>query len=798
MSSLWTIFIIGLVLVFEHYVQEVYISVIKSRSETACRRDLLFRSWNNRYGGVYVSGIEANPYLHHPKRDITTNFGDNLTLINPAWMTRQISEMQPEDDNAVRSRLTSSKLLNPNNKPDEWEAAAVKKLEAKEAEEVFEVVRQKDGSEVGRFAKPLPVSEGCLRCHGSQGYKAGDVRGIISTSVEDKSLLAYKKHISFSGFITGGGVWLFGLLGLLYFRKRTVCDFAVIHQNNDNLQKQGKILQRQSKELQCAVKTAEEANEAKSRFLAYMSHEIRTPLNGIIGLSQLISKEPLTKKQTEYMKMLTQSNETLLALINDILDFSKIEADKLELNIIEFDMLEKIESVISILANRFEDKHLAICLDVAPNVPRLVFGDSGRFLQIILNFAGNAAKFTETGGVRISVSLEELKDLQAVVHFRIADTGIGISQKNLSKLFQSYTQADASIQAKYGGTGLGLSIAQRLIRMMGGEVNVQSEVGCGTSFEFSLQFKVSGKQAKLMPQNQIPAYTSLAQLPSVKDIRVLLVECNPVLSDSLSDQLRHWQMNVCPAADGVEALQQINDAPLPFQLIIIDEEFEKDLQNGLIAEIRQKTQCADTPVVLLVAASDTRDEVQFRKQGIWLLKKTYSISAVYDNIMSSLFGESLTGYYQEKQTVKEMLPADILKCCLHVLVAEDNVVNQIVITEMLRSRGHGCDIASDGEQAVEKAMQNHYDLILMDCQMPEMDGYTAAATIRQQENGSGRHIPIVALTANATVTDRDKCIAAGMDDYCAKPVSEDLLFSIVQKLLVRFGQKPNEKKEAAR
>ncbi|MDR0870756.1 MAG: response regulator, partial [Planctomycetaceae bacterium] len=761
------------------------------------------------YAPVKEGVLKPNPWLTHKKRVVvaTVNADDKepmeLTLINPAWMTRQINEMQQEsdkkEDRYVLSRLTSSRLINPDNKPNEWEKRAISVLESQKEKEFFEHTTNSGGEQIIRYAKPLLIAKGCLNCHGNQGYEVGDVRGIIATEVHSDNLLAAKHLFQNIAYAVLGGFWFVGIVALVLFQRKLKDYFiknrstllklreneSALRDHRDHLEE---LVADRTRSLQTATEAAKEANDAKTRFLAHMSHEIRTPLSGVIGISNLLMSEKLTHKQSEYVEMVLSSGETLLSLINDILDFSKIEANKLELGIAEFDLLDKLDSILTILSTRFLGKDVELCLDIGSGVPRSVIGDGGRFLQIILNFAGNAAKFTETGGVRISVESAGLKDRIAVLRFKVSDTGIGISENDLPKLFTSYTQADASISSRYGGTGLGLTIAQRLIYLMGGDITVESHVGVGTAFIFTIPFPISPEQEELLAQNPMPSAMSLLHLPSVKGIRVLLADDNQVLLDSLQDQLHCWGMETETANDPQHIAQALVGAQLtgkPFQLLILDEKFQQISGGQVITQIQEEISSQQISIIMLLSLGNDEMEQETSGYRITCVKKPYGVSALFDAVMNSLFHEQFEDYYGRKQKDKTIARKRMLgsSSSFYFLVAEDNIINQIVITEMLRSHGHRCDVVPNGLRAVEAVKATHYDAVFMDCQMPEMDGYEASKAIRQFEQEAGhQRIPIIALTANATTDDRAHCLESGMDNYCSKPIREEALFAVIKQL----------------
>jgi signal transduction histidine kinase/DNA-binding response OmpR family regulator len=798
----WTIFFIFVSIGFYYYVDKIFVSQLHSRAELAESVLLVYHQWFLNVGGVYSREAGSSQFLDLPQEEITTPSGEKLYLIGSATLVHNTNKLLHLQDSGIVFKLTCAEPINPDNAADAWEAAAIKKIDTGKIKEVF-TIDYSGKQAVARLAKPLFVTQSCVKCHKSLESSDGKMHGIISTSVSSDSLTSHRFTIMSAGYITIVCIWLSGFVCLTYLRQREkqhvqtleslVAKEAAINKYRTQLEE---LVAERTADLREAVRSVELANTAKSQFLAHMSHEIRTPLSGVLGLTNLLANEQLTDKQAEYVKMICLSGETLLSLINDILDFSKIEAGMLELDRREFDLFDKIESLFSIMSTRFMDKELELCLDVLPGVPRVVIGDGGRLLQILINFAGNSVKFTTKGGVRISIECVELQSgNNALLKFRISDTGIGIEKDNLSKLFKSYTQADSSIASKFGGTGLGLTISKHLIRMMGGDVIVTSELGIGTTFEFTIIMGVPSEQVNLMWDNPVPSITSMNDLPSVENIRVLLVADNIVMRESLLTQLGYWKMRVESASTKEEIEAKLySEASIkdPIQLILWDEGFTQLEIVDYIGRIRGTEITTEIPVVLLVMMVDSIDTVLAQVLKMVTVKKPFCVSALYDAILTALFKQSVQGFFKKKDSDKQeaKIKSHILRR-LNFLIAEDNVVNQVVITGMLRSCGHNCEVVANGQLAVEKFRSNElFDIILMDCQMPVMDGYEATKIIRNSEiakalevNQKVQRIPIIALTANATVEDRTKCIDSGMDDFCSKPVKQDTLFAVVNKLL---------------
>ncbi|MDR2171073.1 MAG: response regulator [Planctomycetaceae bacterium] len=795
----WTIFFVIVSVGFYFCINKLYVYQAHSRVQLADSALFMYRQWFLDGGGVYSRDAESNQSLNLPQKESTTVDGEKLYLVDGVTLIRNMNNLQQLKSSGITFKLVFPNPINAENMADKWEAAAMRKLQDGVANEIFQI-EYVGRHTFSRLARPIFVTDSFSKRHTEVMTEEGVMDGIISVSVNSDMLRYYRFMILCAGYITITFIWLSGFVCLTYLRQReeqhvqTLSSLfakeAAINKYRTQLEE---LVAERTADLREAVRSVELANTAKSQFLAHMSHEIRAPLTGVLGLTNLLANEQLTEKQAEYVKMICLSGETLLSLINDILDFSKIEAGMLELDHREFDLFDKIESLFSIMSTRFMDKELELCLDVSPGVPRVVVGDGGRFLQILINFAGNAVKFTTKGGVRISVKCLELqKSNNALLRFRISDTGIGIEKENLSKLFKSYSQADTTITSRFGGTGLGLTIAKHLIRMMGGDITVSSELGEGTTFEFTVLLKVPQEQVDLMWDNPVPSITSMRDLPGVDNIHVLLVADNIVMRESLRVQLGYWNMRVEPVSTKEEIEMKLysevadND---PIQLVLWDEGFTQLEIVDYIGRIRGTECTAEIPVVLLVMMVDSIDPVLAQALKVITVKKPFCISSLYDAILTALFKQSVQDFFKRKHLDKQEAKkkSNIVRQ-LKFLVAEDNSVNQVVISGLLKTCGHECEIVDNGQLAVERYKgDDSFDVILMDCQMPIMDGYEATRLIREYEatviDERKKRAPIIALTANATVEDRTKCIDCGMDDFCSKPFKQETLFAIVNKLL---------------
>ena len=766
-----------------------------------CEQDVAFHMWNAKMGGVYVpvsAGVAPNPYPVVPARTVETPAG-TLTKIHPPLMNRLVHASGTMRQ-GVASGVIGLQTLYANTTIDSWER---RKLQLITMDATITEVSERmvvSGNEYMRLLRPLVMGESCKSCH-ANGYAEGAVHGGVSVSVPMAPFVSLGMQSVFSTLAIRLSLWLLGSLGiigsmLLLKRRIGERDKAEIQLRvltrdlEDRVADRTKTMEEREHQLRVAKETAESANQAKNDFMANISHEIRTPLNGILGMTDLLSQSELNEDQAAMTATIASSGASLLAVLNEVLDFSKIEAGKMRLDPMPFSLRDVAFDTVRSLAPIAHKKNLEFLVQIDERIPDYLLGDSNRLRQILMNLLSNALKFTPHGEVALWVQCADLMSHEVRMRVAVSDTGIGIPLEKQDLVFNAFEQVDASTTRRFSGTGLGLPIVRRLLELMDASLALESTPGKGSLFSFEITLPV------LLMANVGNMNTSIDQ---VRGKRVLIVDDNATNRQIYLEQLRAWHMNAHECAGVDEALRSLELSVAmqkPFDLVLSDFQMPDKGGLDLINAMRETTVLRDIPVIVL--SSSIIPPTFERKAPYCLdLMKPVRPEDLLAAIRKALgmFGESAAVTADGRDFWKDHPSSEVT---LDILLVEDTETNQFVATKMLKNLGHGVTVAGDGRQAVNALIRRRYDLVLMDIQMPIMDGVEATRQIRQHEQNGilPGYTPIVAMTAHAMQEHKTSYLQAGMDGYVVKPLYTHTVLDALDAVTVAFSLGRKRRAEA--
>jgi two-component system, sensor histidine kinase and response regulator len=734
----------------------------------AYEKEYGFRRWNEftdkAFTIVEQPGQTAAPVDLFMNKTIVSPSGRVISTANIANVPNRFHGPTRGRDE-FDSHLTGFVPSLPENVPDAWEKLALAAFRNGQPE-VVSITRQGSGYSL-RLMRPLAAGKACLQCHAAQGFRSGNIIGGLSIRLPMDIYRSSERHQLLALSIGHALFWLLGLVSIRLGTRKIRRSRETLEMLLEHTEQLNRVLAEETDRANALADKARKASAAKSEFLANMSHEIRTPMNAIIGMAELLNETDLTSRQRHYVSMFQSAGENLLNIINDILDISKVEAGHLELEQTGFNLSELVVSTCDIISERAMNKGIEFRITNGKDLPEYVIGDPARIRQVLVNLVGNAIKFTKKGSITVKFELVETRPGDfttdpptAVVRFSVIDTGIGIPENKIPIIFDNFTQSSSSTTREYGGTGLGLAISKRLVTLMGGEISVTSREGEGSCFTFTVPLDVA----------EAPDPGSRNEPADIKGANILVVDDNAANREILRETLSSAGALVTEADNGltgIEIFERARSMGNPFELIVLDGRLP-DITGSEVAERVRQDKLLNTACLLLSSDPQKEDFTIFRELGLPTpLVKPVKRQALLEAVSLALAAKRTPGGSpNEKRTI---------------LIAEDNPDNQVLISAFLSESPHEVDMAVNGSEAVEKFTNRNYDLVLMDIQMPIMDGYEATRRIRSYEKEENAvRTPILALTAHATTEERQKCLDAGCDGHLTKPIKKSKLLEAIR------------------